>query len=275
MALCKENLQDEKLNITMDPKPMKTTEEIRDALTMWLKNNNKPVDEIDGITFTKVQSYNAHYYVLKTLTETREETKAVTAYDKYVLVDGECYGPSPPIWSIDLSPPTAFVSGSSEFKKKIHTDVVKSCSNCTGKGYHFFSSDNRCTSCNGTGCLVHFWRFRAYYRVHVYDHVTYLPAGLSKEKMIKSGSKILLNETSTRVSPVTIDQVNDPELINFSKLQVGKKYPECRILLQEQIVERIPVTIVEYKSHRKSGKFYLYGTFNEIHFAKSNVCVIS
>lgn len=254
--------------------PTKSPEEVLQALKDWLKKNDKPLDGTEGIIFTKIQPYNAHYYTLTTLAERRQESKACKAYNKYVLVDGECYGPSPSIWSMSVPTPTTFTNGCSEYVRKPHTDVVKSCTSCSGSGSPLFSN-SACTLCNGTGCIVHFKQFQATFTVTKSDHVSYLPAGLSKENLLRSGGLVVLNEKNTsKVIPIAVHRLNDPEIVSYSKEAIAK-FDGTRVLLQEQTVERFPVTIVEYKNAKKHGKFYLYGLEDEIFFSKSNVCVIS
>ncbi|XP_064422362.1 protein SSUH2 homolog [Latimeria chalumnae] len=142
----------------------------REALKEYVNNkccySSTPAKEM---VFSELTPLNTYRYRLETFTESRSTDWAQEPYTGQI-VDGPAFGPSPPIWYIEVPVPPMF----QDTVKKVpvpHTALVQGCTNCsalgkiacskctaTGRiqcwvcnGRGFTIGDQRCSRCSGNG----------------------------------------------------------------------------------------------------------------------------
>ena len=101
---------------------------------------------IQSMEYQSVIQKSAYHYQLETFTEQRETFSVEEPFKENTKrgIDGPDSGLAPNAWDISVHPSSEFESGKKEVKIP-HTEVVSTCTRCTGKG------NNTCSTCAGTG----------------------------------------------------------------------------------------------------------------------------
>lgn len=124
--------------------PRLTDEDARHALLQLVtKSTCWGSGAAKAMSIKDIAATNAYHYVLETYTEGRSTSYAREPY-KGGYIDAAHNGPAPLPWSIPCSP-TAFFKTEQHKIPVPHTDVVRPCHLCRGRGF------NRCGKCRGRG----------------------------------------------------------------------------------------------------------------------------